>query len=124
MREPPLSADDIEARLDEALDPVLSSRRTATALARALAAAERGQQDFALKWVDIIQDQRRERHARAVPAQNLRGAARRGQALEALVQPLVEPSCRLEQRRSRALDAVLAAVAVVVGLAVGERMTL
>jgi len=54
MRDAPLSADEIEARLDEALDPVLSSRRTATGLARMLAAVERGQQDFVLKWVDII----------------------------------------------------------------------
>ena len=54
MQLPPLSADAIEARLDEALDSVLSSRRTAGALAQALAAGERGQQDFVLKWVDII----------------------------------------------------------------------
>lgn len=49
-----LSTEQIESRLDEALDPVLSSRRTAAALARALAELERAQQDFALHWVDII----------------------------------------------------------------------
>ena len=54
MSRPPLNADAIEARLDEALDPVLSSRRTATGAARALAECERAQQDFALRWVDII----------------------------------------------------------------------
>ncbi|MDP2706392.1 MAG: hypothetical protein Q8O70_02660, partial [Burkholderiales bacterium] len=50
----PLTAAELEARLDEALDPVLSSRRTAAPLARALAGIERPQQDFVLKWVDII----------------------------------------------------------------------
>ncbi|OGI50358.1 MAG: hypothetical protein A3E57_01815 [Candidatus Muproteobacteria bacterium RIFCSPHIGHO2_12_FULL_60_33] len=50
----PLTAAELEARLDEALDPVLSSRRTAAPLARALAAIERSQQGFVLRWVDII----------------------------------------------------------------------
>ena len=50
----PLTIAELEARLDEALDPVLSSRRTAAPLARALAGIERTHQDFALKWVDII----------------------------------------------------------------------
>jgi nitric oxide reductase NorD protein len=50
----PLTAAELEARLDEALDPVLSSRRTATPLARALEPFTRAQQDFALRWVDII----------------------------------------------------------------------
>lgn len=54
MSEQPLSAGELEARLDEALDPVLSSRRTAAPLARALATFERTEQDFALRWVDII----------------------------------------------------------------------
>ncbi len=54
MTSPPLTAAELETRLDEALDPVLSSRRTAAPLARALAAIERAQQDFVLKWVDII----------------------------------------------------------------------
>jgi nitric oxide reductase NorD protein len=49
-----LTITELEARLDEALDPVLSSRRTAAALARALADIERTQQDFVLHWVDII----------------------------------------------------------------------
>lgn len=49
-----LTAVELEARLDEALDPVLSSRRTAAPLARALAGIERTHQDFVLKWVDII----------------------------------------------------------------------
>ncbi|MEW6330877.1 MAG: hypothetical protein AB1560_05385 [Pseudomonadota bacterium] len=49
-----LTVAELEARLDEALDPVLSSRRTAAPLARALAEVERAQQDFVLRWVDII----------------------------------------------------------------------
>ena len=51
---PASTAAELEARLDESLDPVLSSRRTAAALARRLAEFERGQQDFVLHWVDII----------------------------------------------------------------------
>jgi nitric oxide reductase NorD protein len=54
MADQPLTATELEARLDEALDPVLSSRRTAAPLAKALAPFERGQQDFVLKWVDVI----------------------------------------------------------------------
>lgn len=54
MNNIPLTAAEIEARLDEALDAVLSSRRTAAGLARALEPFERAQQDFALTWVDII----------------------------------------------------------------------
>ena len=50
----PLTAAELEAILDESLDPVLSSRRTAAALARRLAEFERAQQDFVLRWVDII----------------------------------------------------------------------
>ncbi len=54
MSAPPLTAAEIEARLDEALDPVLSSRRTAAPLARALEPFTRAEQEFALTWVDII----------------------------------------------------------------------
>jgi len=54
MADTPLTVAELEARLDEALDPVLSSRRTAAPLARALADIERTQQDFVLHWVDII----------------------------------------------------------------------
>ena len=54
MSSSPLTIAELEARLDEALDPVLSSRRTAAPLAHALAEIERSQQDFVLKWVDII----------------------------------------------------------------------
>ena len=50
----PLTAAELEERLDELLESVLSSRRTAAALARALAELRRAQQDFTLKWVDII----------------------------------------------------------------------
>ena len=54
MSNRPLNVAEIEDRLDELLDPVLTSRRTATPLARALAGCERMQQDFVLNWVDII----------------------------------------------------------------------
>ncbi|MHB1141503.1 MAG: nitric oxide reductase activation protein NorD [Sulfuricaulis sp.] len=50
----PLTATELEARHDEARDPVLSSRRTAAPLAQALVELERAQQDFVLRWVDII----------------------------------------------------------------------
>ncbi|MCW5603753.1 MAG: hypothetical protein KIT18_04285 [Burkholderiales bacterium] len=50
----PLSAGTIESALDEQLDPVLSSRRTATHLARALAPLARHEQDFVLHWVAVI----------------------------------------------------------------------
>ncbi len=49
-----LTAAELEVKLDESLDPVLSSRRTAAPLAKALAEFERAQQDFVLRWVDII----------------------------------------------------------------------
>ena len=54
MALPRLTAAELEARLDEALDAVLSSRRTAAPLAKALAEFERAQQEFVLKWVDIV----------------------------------------------------------------------
>ncbi len=54
MSDKPLTAAELEARLDESLDPVLSSRRTAAPLARALAGFSRERQDFTLRWVDII----------------------------------------------------------------------
>ena len=50
----PLGAHQLEERLDEALDPVLSSRRTAQPLALRLAPLERELQDFTLHWVGVI----------------------------------------------------------------------
>ncbi|HEV8520555.1 MAG TPA: hypothetical protein VGQ54_18405 [Burkholderiales bacterium] len=50
----PLGASELEARLDDALDPVLSSRRTAHPLALKLAPLKRELQDFALRWVAVI----------------------------------------------------------------------
>ena len=49
-----LSAAELERRLDEFLDPVLSIRRSAAPLAQALSAGPRAQQDFALHWVEVI----------------------------------------------------------------------
>src|SRR5687768_9122002 len=49
-----LTAHQLEQRLDEALDPVLSSRRTAQPLASGLAPLERELQDFTLHWVGVI----------------------------------------------------------------------
>ena len=54
MNHTPLQAQEIEEILDEALDPVLSSRRTAAPLAKALAEFDRTRQDFVLRWVNII----------------------------------------------------------------------
>jgi len=49
-----LTAAQLEERLDEALDPVLSSRRTAQPLAAKLASLGRDLQDFALHWTAVI----------------------------------------------------------------------
>ena len=54
MDSTPLTVQEIEGKLDESLDPVLSSRRSVRAPAQALAGFERAQQDFVLRWVDII----------------------------------------------------------------------
>jgi nitric oxide reductase NorD protein len=45
---------DLAARLDALLNPVLSSRRTARPLAQALAVLTRDQQEYALRWVEVI----------------------------------------------------------------------
>ena len=50
----PFTATELEERLDEILDPVLSSRRTATGLAGQLQDFQRAQQDFVMRWVGII----------------------------------------------------------------------
>ena len=49
-----LTVAQLEERLDEALDPVLSSRRTAQPLAAKLAPLGRDLQDFALHWIAVI----------------------------------------------------------------------
>ena len=49
-----LCADAVEQRLDDILDPVLSTRRTATGLAESIAPLERGDQDFILHWSEVI----------------------------------------------------------------------
>jgi nitric oxide reductase NorD protein len=50
----PLTSAEIEERLDEFLDPVLSSRRTASEPARLLADFDRAMQEFVLRWTGII----------------------------------------------------------------------
>jgi len=50
---PPFSHSQIEERLDVVLEPVLSSRRTASGPANTLANCGRPQQDFALRWAGI-----------------------------------------------------------------------
>ena len=50
----PRTAFELEAALDELLDAVLSSRRTATHLAQEIAALPRAEQDFVLHWVSVI----------------------------------------------------------------------
>jgi nitric oxide reductase NorD protein len=54
MAEAPLTAGEIEERLDAPLDAVLSSRRTAAAPAQALAGFTCAQQELVLRWVEII----------------------------------------------------------------------
>lgn len=51
---PALTAPELNTLLDALLNPVLSSRRTARALADALAPFTRGQQEFTLRWTEII----------------------------------------------------------------------
>ena len=50
----PLTSGLIEERLDEILDAVLSSRRTTTEPAHALAKRNRPEQDFIFYWLDVI----------------------------------------------------------------------
>lgn len=50
----PLDRAAIEDRLDDQLDAVLSSRRTATTLAEGIARLAREQQEFVLHWVAVI----------------------------------------------------------------------
>jgi nitric oxide reductase NorD protein len=54
MSTPPLTSQQLEAYLDDALDAVLSSRRTAAEPAQSLARCSPDQQDFALHWVGVI----------------------------------------------------------------------
>jgi nitric oxide reductase NorD protein len=54
MNQPPLSATEIEARLDEVLVWALSSHRTAGPLAEALAPFSRAEQEYVLRWTDAI----------------------------------------------------------------------
>ena len=51
----PLTCQQIEQTLEECLDPVLSSRRTAEEPARGLTPLPRQQQEFVLHWTEIIQ---------------------------------------------------------------------
>ena len=53
MTDQPLSAAALETRLDASLDPALSARRT-THLAEALAPFARGEQEYVLRWTDVI----------------------------------------------------------------------
>ena len=50
----PLTEAELDDKLDALLNPVLSSRRTAMPLATALVAATREQQDFTLRWIEVI----------------------------------------------------------------------
>ncbi len=54
MSKRPLTFEQLEHRLEEYLDPVLSTRRTAEAPAQALSIFSRGQQDFVLHWISVI----------------------------------------------------------------------
>jgi len=50
----PLNAEQMEVRLDHFLDSVLSSRRTAGGVAQKLAHCSRDQQEYVLRWVDVM----------------------------------------------------------------------
>ena len=54
MNLPGLTVDEIKARLDEALESVLSATRSTQSLARSLSGLDRTRQNFALLWVDVI----------------------------------------------------------------------
>ena len=54
MNLPGLTIDEIKARLDEALESVLSATRSTQSLARSLSGLDRTRQKFALRWVDVI----------------------------------------------------------------------
>jgi len=54
MNAPPLTADEIEARLDEILVWALSTHRSAQPLAEALAPFSRAEQEYVLRWSDAI----------------------------------------------------------------------
>ena len=49
-----LNEEQMEERLDEFLDPILSSRRTAASVAKKLAVCNYKQQEFVLHWVGVI----------------------------------------------------------------------
>ncbi len=51
---PPLTAEEMEERLKEYVEAVLSSRRTATQAAQQLATFDRKQQEFVLHWVAVV----------------------------------------------------------------------
>jgi nitric oxide reductase NorD protein len=54
MAAEPYATNTLEDRLDEILDPVLSTRRTATRLAETIAPLARDLQDFTLHWTAVI----------------------------------------------------------------------
>lgn len=53
MAAEPIAARELEERLDEILDAVLSTRRTATRLALEIAELSRAEQDFVLHWTGV-----------------------------------------------------------------------
>ncbi|GMQ96172.1 MAG: hypothetical protein BMS9Abin14_686 [Gammaproteobacteria bacterium] len=54
MNDPPLSVDALEERLERCVEAVLSARRTAIGPATRLAALPRQQQEFILRWVEVV----------------------------------------------------------------------
>src|SRR5438270_5605764 len=50
----PLAREELEARLDRLLDPVLSSRRTTAPLAQAAALLGKDEQAFLLHWATVV----------------------------------------------------------------------
>lgn len=84
-----MDAKALQQRLDYLLGPVLSARRSAAPLARAIAALEEQQQNFVLHWIEVIDRSNYElayQFAAAAPAalQRLDEAAARAWLLDAL----------------------------------------
>ncbi len=79
---PPLDAAVLEELLDVHLDPVLSSRRTAAGPARSLTGFTRDEQEFVLRWVEVV--------CRTNAEMAYQFGARAAQALKLMPQDLVE----------------------------------
>ena len=104
-----LNAEQMEERLEAFLDPVLSSRRTAAGPARKLAHFDAVQQEFVLRWVEII--------ARSNAEVAYQFADAVSQAFEAMDEDAIEAWIihAMDIYDKRGLHAAVAAVSDVIG---------